>query len=141
MAVMISEDRVRVKDEIGHNPRLWAEYEKATGEVFLRGQTIPNTDPVIWDEIYQKTHKYYRQIIQAERYKEKVKQTLLDQGYTHLVSVIDPKDIESYRECGAKIGYSKDTDYPIAYMPLVADCWLDECRLCFYQNYENSLYP
>lgn len=77
----------------------------------------------------------YSELKKIEEYKDTIKKRLLKHGYKYLVSIINPEDVETYRECGATIGYNhKGT---LAYMSIEGNGWREEARLFFYENFEH----
>lgn len=120
--------------EVGYEKKLYI-----PNAPYLRGQNIPSVDP------HEEEGKYllgtndniviYSNNRDSENYKAKIRERLLSQGYKYLVSIIDPLDEESYRECGANIDYTAKGI--IAYMLLEDISWLHSARLFFYENFEN----
>jgi hypothetical protein len=106
------------------------------GVGYLKGQTIPSFDPAIQEQLYCVGHFIYNELKAIEEYKEMLKKRLLAQGFKYLVSIIDPRDSEAYKECGASV----DINYQgvtFAYMAIEGTGWRESARLFFYENYEN----
>jgi hypothetical protein len=117
-----------------------------TNAPYLRGQVIPHSCPFEMERDYlvkngedARSPGYdYCQLKEINEYKDSCVRKLVSCGYKYIVSIIDPLDEVSYRECGASIKYQGR--YIIAYMLIEHIAWKDSARLFFFENFNNLPY-